>query len=139
MQSLVDEALGILVDQCRGCGQAFDDFDGCFSIRCECPRNICGYCLETGTKAQIDFHIASNACPIRRTMFPDARPETWHQGASKDKEFSTARRLRIQAELAELFQRLGSRERTLLARRVSRDVLDNGVDLAPVVPEEYIM
>ena len=63
-QSLVDEAVDILVDKCRGCGLAFEDFDGCFSISCECPRNIFGYCLETRTKAQIDLHIASNQCRI---------------------------------------------------------------------------
>jgi hypothetical protein len=115
---------------------AFDDFDGCFSISCECPRNICGYCLETGTREQIDFHIASNACPIRRSMFPDAQPETWHQGRSKSEEFNTARRIRIQAELTELIAGLSSsRERTLLANRIRRDVFENGVDLALVVPE----
>ena len=27
-QSLVNQALDMLVDQCRGCGQAFDEFDG---------------------------------------------------------------------------------------------------------------
>ena len=133
-QSLVDEALDILMDKCRGCGQAFGDFDGCFSISCECPRNICGYCLETGTKAQIDFHIASNACPIRRTMHPDAEQDTFHQGRSKAEDFDIARRIRIQAELAELFEGLAPRERTLLAQRVRLDVLQNGVDLALAAP-----
>ena len=46
-----------------------------------------------------------------------------------------ARRLRIQAELADLFEGLSnSRERTLLANRIRRDVFENGVDLALVVP-----
>ena len=45
-----------------------------------------------------------------------------------------ARRIRIQAELAELFEGLGSRVRTLLAQRIRLDVLENGVDLALVAP-----
>ena len=131
-QGLVTEALNLLVDQCRGCGQAFDDFDGCFAISCEapCSRSICGYCLETGTSLQIHAHIASNDCPIRRQMFPDAQMETWHQGASKEEEFSTARKIRIAAEMHELFEGLDSRERRLLAHRIQRDVAENGVDLA---------
>ena len=131
-QGLVTEALNLLVDQCRGCGQAFDDFDGCFAISCEapCSRSICGYCLETGTSLQIHAHIASNDCPIRRQMFPDAQMETWHQGASKEEEFSTARKIRIAAEMHELFEGLDSRERRLLAHRIQRDVAENGVDWA---------
>ena len=97
--------------------------------------NICGYCLETGTRAQIDFHVASNACPIRRTMHPDAEQDTFHQGRSKEEEFSMARKLRISAEIADFFEGLSSsRERTLLANRIRRDVLENGVDLALVAP-----
>ena len=80
-QSLVDEARNLLVDQCRGCGQAFDDFDGCFAIGCECGRSICGYCLAGGTSAQIHVHIASNDCGVRRQMFPDAQEHTFQQGA----------------------------------------------------------
>ena len=133
-QSLVDEALNILVDQCRGCGQAFDDFDGCFAISCECSRTICGYCLETGTAAQIHVHIASNACYVRRQMHPDAEQDTFHQGPSKEVEFGTARKIRISAELHQLFEGLGSRERTQLAHRIRRDVHENGVDLALVAP-----
>ena len=45
-----------------------------------------------------------------------------------------ARRLRIHAELTNLFETLGSRDRTLLARRILQDVTENGVDLALVVP-----
>ena len=67
-------------------------------------------------------------------MHPDAGQDTFHQGRSKDEEFSTARRLRISAELHQLFEGLGSRERTLLANRIRRDVFENGVDLALVVP-----
>ena len=68
-------------------------------------------------------------------MFPEARPETWQQGRSKDEEFDMARRIRIQAELVELFEGLSSAgERKLLANRIRRDVLENGVDLALVAP-----
>ena len=56
--------------------------------------------------------------------------ETWHQGASKEEEFSTARKIRIAAEMHELFEGLDSRERRLLAHRIQRDVAENGVDLA---------
>ena len=94
-QSLINQALDILVVQCRACGQAFDDFDGCFAISCECSQCICGYCLQTGTAAQIHVHIASNDCYVRRQMHPRALEDTFHQGRSKDEEFSTARRLRI--------------------------------------------
>ena len=45
-----------------------------------------------------------------------------------------ARRLRIHAELTNLFETLGSRDRTLLARRILQDVTENGVDLALVAP-----
>ena len=83
----------------------------------------------------MDFHIASNACPIRRTMHPDAAHDTFHQGRSKAEEFDMARRIRIQAELVELFEGLSSSgERKLLANRIRRDVFENGVDLALVVP-----
>ena len=133
-QSLVDEALDILVDKCRACSQAFDEFDGCFAISCECNAHFCGYCLQTGTAAQITVHIASNACYVRRQMHPDAAQDTFHQGRSKDEEFSIGRKIRIQAELYQLFEGLGSRERTQLAHRTRRDVLENGVDMALVAP-----
>ena len=67
-------------------------------------------------------------------MFPVAQQDTFHQGASKDEEFGTARRIRINAELHELFEGLGSTERRLLALRIHRDVAENGVDLALVAP-----
>ena len=132
--SLVADALNLLVDQCRGCGQAFDDFDGCFAIGCECGRSICGYCLASGTSAQIHVHIASNDCGVRSQMFPDAQEHTFQQGPDQKVEFGMARRLRIHAELTNLFETLGSRDRTLLARRILQDVTENGVDLALVVP-----
>ena len=103
-QSLVTGALNILVDQCRSCGLAFDQFDGCFAISCECSTSICGYCLHTGTSTQIHTHIATNECWVRRQMFPVAQQDTFHQGASKDEEFGTARRIRIAAEMHELFE-----------------------------------
>ena len=133
-QSLVAEALNLLVDQCRGCGQAFDDFDGCFAISCECGRSICGYCLASGTSAQIHVHIASNDCGVRRQMFPDAQEHTFQQGADQKVEFGMARTIRINSELTNLFETLGSRERTLLAHRILQDVTENGVDLTLVVP-----
>jgi hypothetical protein len=133
-QSLVAEALNLLVDQCRFCGLAFFDFDGCFAIGCECGRSICGYCLASGTSAQIHVHIASNDCGVRRQMFPDAQEHTFQQGADQKVEFGMARRLRIHAELTNLFETLGSRDRTLLARRILQDVTENGVDLTLVVP-----
>lgn len=34
-----------------------------------------------------------------------------------------------------MFERLGLRDRTLLARRIRRDVLENGIDLALVAPD----
>ena len=43
-----------------------------------------------------------------------------------------ARRIRIHEGLRLLFERLGSRDRTLLARRIRRDVQENGIDLALV-------
>ena len=67
-------------------------------------------------------------------MHPDAEQDTFHQGPSKEVEFGTARRIRISAELHQLFEGLGSRERTLLAQRIRLDVLENGVDLALVAP-----
>ena len=106
----------------------------CFAIGCECGRSICGYCLASGTSAQIHVHIASNDCGVRRQMFPDAQEHTFQQGADQKVEFGMARRLRIHAELTNLFETLGSRDRTLLARRILQDVTENGVDLALVVP-----
>ena len=67
-------------------------------------------------------------------MHPHAREDTFHQGRSKDEEFATARKLRITADLHQLFEGLGSRVRTLLAQRIRSDVLENGVDLALVAP-----
>ena len=62
-------------------------------------------------------------------MHPDAEPDTFHQGRwSKQVEFDKAKRIRINAELHQVFERLGSRERTLLAHRIRQDVADNGVD-----------
>ena len=133
-QSLVTGALNILVDQCRSCGLAFDQFDGCFAISCECSTSICGYCLHTGTSTQIHTHIATNECWVRRQMFPVAQQDTFHQGASKDEEIGIARRIRINAELHQLFEGLDSRERRLLALRIHRDVAENHVDLALVAP-----
>ena len=134
-QSLITQALEILVDKCRRCGSAFDEFDGCFAITCECSWTLCGYCLVTGTDHEIHAHISSNDCAIRRHMFPDAESHTFHQGGSKDEEFSTARRIRIIEELHELFEGLASRQRSLLARRIRRDVAENGIDLALVAPD----
>ena len=85
-QSLVAEALNLLVDQCRGCGQAIDDSDGCFAIFCECSRSICGYCRANGTSAQIHGHIASNDYGVRRQMFPDAQQHTFQQRADQKVE-----------------------------------------------------
>ena len=34
-----------------------------------------------------------------------------------------------------MFERLGLRDRTLLARRIRRDVLENDIDLALVAPD----
>jgi hypothetical protein len=69
-------------------------------------------------------------------MFPDAQEHTFQQGPDQKVEFGMARRLRIHAELTNLFETLGSRDRTLLARRILQDVTENGVDLALVVPGE---
>ena len=66
---------------------------------------------------------------------PPYEPEdTFHQGNSKDEEFGIAHKIRIHAELQHFFDGLRSRERTLLARLIRQDVLENGVDLALVVP-----
>ena len=67
-------------------------------------------------------------------MHPDAEQDTFHQGPSKEVEVGTARKLRISAELHQLFEGLDSRERTQLAHRIRQDVLENGVDLALVAP-----
>ena len=65
---------------------------------------------------------------------PYAPEDTLHQGNSKDEEFCKAHKIRIHAELQHFCDGLRSRERTLLARRIREDVLENGVDLAQVVP-----
>ena len=69
-------------------------------------------------------------------MHPDAEQDTFHQGPSKEVEFGTARKLRISAELHQLFEGLGSKERMLLAQRIRRDVEENGVDVGFVAPAD---
>ena len=135
-QSLVNEALELLVDKCRRCGQGFFNFDGCFVITCDCQASICGYCLQSGSSFEIHRHIASNECDVRRQMFPDADDDTFHQGASKDEEFAMARRIRITNEMHEFFQALRPQERALLARRIRRDVEENGIAFELVSPTD---
>ena len=73
--------------------------------------------------------VSDGSCIQMLSMTP-----MFHQGRSEDEELTTARSIRIQAELHNLCKGLGSRDRTLLARRIRRDVLQNGVDLALVAP-----
>ena len=108
--------------------QAFSDFDGCFAVGCDCGATICGYCLDTGSSSEIHSHIGRNQCWIRRHMHPAAGYDTFHLGASKDQEFQTARRLRIGAELLQLFDELPPLTKSQLAHRIRRDVADNGLD-----------
>ena len=132
-QSIVTEALELLVDKCRGCGAAFgNDFDGCFALSCVCGSYVCAYCLVGGTEEAIHGHIASGDCPVRRQMFPDAAYDPFHQGRSKDEEFAVARRIRIVDELHTHFQGLTASHCTLLAQRIRRDVEENGIDFSLV-------
>ena len=77
-----------------------------------------------------------NQCWIRRHMHPDAGYGTFHLGASKDTEFQTARRLRIGAELLQLFDELEPQTKRQLASRIHRDVADNGLDTSWFYVEE---
>ena len=133
-QSIVTEALELLVDKCWGCGSAFDDkFDGCFALSCVCGSYVCAYCLVGGTEEAIHGHIASNACDVRRQMHPDAaNGDPFHQGRSKDEEFAVARRIRIVDDLHTHFQGLTASHRILLAQRIRRDVSENGIDFSLV-------
>ena len=78
--------------------------------------------------------IASNDCDVRRQMFPDAQQHTFQQGTEQTVEFGIARRTRIHAELTNLVEMVGFRERTLLAHRILQHVTENGCDLVLVVP-----
>ena len=79
----------------------------------------------------IHRHIASNQCPVRCQMHPDAaNGDPFHQGRSKDEEFAVARRIRIVNDLHMHFQRLDAGHRTLLAQRIRRDVEENGIDFS---------
>ena len=89
-------------------------------------------CMLTGTCIHVP--IASNARYVRWQMHPRAEQDIFHQRRSKDEEFATACKIRIHAELHNLFDGLGSRGRTLLAQRVRLVVFQNVVDLAPVAP-----
>ena len=89
-------------------------------------------CMLTGTCIHVP--IASNARYARWQMHPRAEQDIFHQGRCNDEEFATACKIRIHAELHNLFDGLGSRGRTLLAQRVRLVVFQNVVDLAPVAP-----
>ena len=78
----------------------------------------------------------SNDCPVRRQMYPNAGDDPYHQGASKDEEFATARRIRVTDEMHSLFEGLGAQERSLLASRVRQDIEDNGIAFELVAPSD---
>lgn len=132
-QALVNESLDLMVDKCRGCGSAFsDDWDGCFALECPCGRHVCGYCLRVGTHEEVHHHIGSNDCPVRRQMFPNANFDFYHQGRSAQEDFAVARKIRIVDDLHALFEKLPASQRELLARRIRKDVEDNGIDFSLV-------
>ena len=131
-QALINESLDLMVDKCRGCGAAFDSWDGCMALACPCGRHVCAYCLMLGTHDEIHLHIGTNTCAVRRQMFPQARFDFFHQGQSPHEEFAVSRKIRIVEEMHALFMRIPEAQRTPLARRLQRDVEDNGVDIAMV-------
>lgn len=133
-QGIVTEALELLMDKCRKCGQAFsDDWDGCMALHCPCGSYVCAYCLMVGTEEIVHEHIGSNSCPVRLQMFPEAaNGDTFHQGPTPKREFAIGRRIRIVDELHTYFRGLQPAQRALLAQRIRRDVEDNGVDFSLV-------
>lgn len=71
-QRMIDEASrkiteDILNKKCPRCGQVFDDFDGCFALRCNnCPCAFCACCLkDCGNDAH--RHVARE-CEIARDV-----------------------------------------------------------------------
>ena len=138
-QALINESLGLMVDQCRGCGAAFsDDWDGCFALECPCGRHVCAYCLMVGSHEEVHHHIGSNECPVRRQMFPQAAFDFYHQGRSAQEDFAVARKIRIVDDLHALFQKLPASQRMLLAQRISKDVEDNGIDFSLIQEDEQL-
>lgn len=58
--SIVNEWFELLTPKCPSCNQGFNEFDGCFSIKCSrCKHHFCGWCL--------DYHGESRAVHIHAT------------------------------------------------------------------------
>merc|ERR1740121_3441403 len=67
-QILIAELLTL---QCPRCGQAFEDFGGCFALYCArpgCRAGFCGWCLKD---CGIDAHRhISHECTVARALNP---------------------------------------------------------------------
>jgi hypothetical protein len=134
-QSIISRSLEIMTDQCRKCGQAFIDWDGCMAIHCPtCGDSyVCAYCLMVGSEEAVHYHIGHGHCPVRNQMFPGlANGDTFHQGPSTEEEHAVARKIRIVDELHTFFLELQPSQRVLLAQRIRKYLEDNGVDFSLV-------
>ncbi|NBO22176.1 hypothetical protein EBU94_02385 [bacterium] len=72
--------------KCPSCNQRFDDFSGCFSIRCSrCQKDFCGWCLDFfGTSHVVHQHCTT--CPAKNGI--SATRDFYGTKAQFDKAFA---------------------------------------------------
>lgn len=60
--SIVNEWSELLTPKCPSCNQGFNEFDGCFSIKCSrCKHHFCGWCLDYHGESR-SVHIHATYC-----------------------------------------------------------------------------
>ena len=109
----------ILTLRCPRCEQAFFDFDGCFSIKCNnCPCSFCGWCLED---CGDDAHPHVRMCKFK------AKSADSYFGTRK--QFEEIHCIRQKRELDKFLGALPAAERCTLLASLVDDLQDIGLVL----------
>ena len=62
---MVNTISELLTPQCPNCSTKFDDFDGCFSVKCRtCNMDFCGWCMNVCGESHI-IHMHATNCPSK--------------------------------------------------------------------------
>jgi hypothetical protein len=114
----------ILMLKCSRCQKAFDDFDGCFAVKCRdtagngCGACFCGYCLkDCGSSVQTHAHVLNCDHNAKRSLF----------GTKQD--FVAAQRSRRERLVLQYLQTLPVSLQEQVKRAIAQDLKDLGIDL----------
>lgn len=97
----LEKAQEIVNPKCPDCLTIIGWFDGCFSIECQCKKNICGWCLRSFEKSR-DSHLHIIHCS--KNLHPGSFYGKWKEFQIIQKEASFFRLHQYVKTIPKVFQ-----------------------------------